>query len=101
MESMRIIGQCGPSDFKDIEHLVSALDSPDMLDMSTLTSRQVFAFNFYIRLYRKGIDYNLAKFIVRQVLFWGETDFIKAIEIKFKPNAGRDDIHKFRRKWDK
>lgn len=100
MEKMRILGQCGPSDFKDIEHLVAALERPDMLDMSTLTNRQIFALNFYTRLYRRNISYDLAKSIVRQVLFWGETDFIKAIEVKFKPNAEKVSILKFKKLWD-
>jgi len=96
---MRIIGQCSQADFKDIEHLVSALERPAMLDMSTLSNRQVFAFNFYTHLYKRDIPYSLAKSVVREVLFWGETDFIKAIEIKFKQNAERREILKFKRFW--
>ena len=96
---MRILGQCGQVDFNDIEHLTASLENPAMLDMSTLSNRQVFAFNFYAHLYRRDIPYSLARAIVREVLFWGETDVIQAIEIKFKPNAERNDILKFRRLW--
>ena len=97
---MRILGQCSQVDFNDIEHLAAALENPAMLDMSTLSNRQMFAFNFYAHLYKKGIPYSLARAIVREVLFWGETDVIQAIEIKFKRNAEINDFLKFKRLWN-
>lgn len=96
---MRIIGQCHQVDFTDIEHMVAVLEDPSMWDVSTLSKRQVFAFYFYARLYRKLIPYSLARQVVREVLFWGETDVIQAVEIKFKQNAERDDILNFSRLW--
>lgn len=96
---MRIIGQCSQVDFTDIEHLTVTLSEPAMLDMSTLTNRQKFAFNFYAHLYTKGISYSLARSIVREVLFWGETDVVQAIEIKFKNNAEKSEIQGFKRLW--
>jgi hypothetical protein len=98
-QRVRIIGQCSQSDFTAIEQLTVQLTHPSMLDMSALSKRQIFAFNFYNHLYKKSIPYALARDIVREVLFWGDTDFIQSIEIKFKTNADKNEVKKFKRLW--
>jgi len=97
----RIVGQCHQSDFADIEHLASVLDSPEMLDTATLTNRQKFAFYFISMARDKGIPWKLLRNVVREVLFWGEHDGkITYTEIKLIRNPSkRDEIQKFRRLW--
>jgi len=68
-----------------------------MLDVSTLTKNQRYAFLFTEMAMRKGITWSLLRQVIKEVLFWGEGDKIMGIEIKFI--RGRQDIVKFRQLW--
>jgi len=95
----RILGQCCQSDFKDIEHLVVALDIPEVLDTSTLTSKQRFAFHFLALTIEKKIPYKMLR-LVREVLFWGEGEDVSAVEVKFvRDDLKRGEVLKFKELW--
>lgn len=97
----RIVGQCHQADFKGIEHLAVALENPEMLDTSTLSSRQKFAFHFIALTIEKKIPWRLLS-VVREVLFWGNDGNVSAVEIKFvRDNSRRGEITEFKRLWGK
>lgn len=98
--SRRIVGQCSPADFVSIEHLAIALEKPEMLDTSTLTNRQKFAFHFLDMAQRKSITWGLVRSVVREVLFWGDDTDVSAIEIKLVRDPTRSkEAAEFRRLW--
>jgi len=93
--AQRIIGQCGQSEFADIDHLVDITDDPSMLDVTTLTESQKFAFRFMTIAFRKGISWSLIRGYVKQVLFWGDGDKATRIEVKlFRDRHGREEFAK-------
>ena len=95
----RIVGQCNQSDFANIEHLASTLENPEMLDTSTLTNRQRFAFHFMALTIKKKIPWKMVK-LVNEVLFWGEDETISAVEIKFIHDQSKtSEIVKFKELW--
>ena len=97
--AQRILGQCHQSDFADIEHLAVTLESPEMLDTSTLTSKQKFAYHFIALTIAKKIPWKMLK-LVHEVLFWGVDEDVKAVEIKFvRDDHLRDEVRKFRELW--
>lgn len=96
----RIIGQCNQADFAEIEHLVDSIINPEDLDTSTLKRKQIFAFLFTNEARRKGISWKLLRSVVQEVLFWGEGDYVRDIEIKFMRDARKhNEILEFRRLW--
>ena len=95
----RILGQCGQADFKSVEHLIRVLKKPEMLDLSTLTSRQKFALQYYAEILHRKIPLKLLK-VVQEVLFWGEKEKATHIEVKFFRNRELiNDIQEFKRLW--
>ena len=98
----KVIGQCSQGDFAAIEHLSDILEEPDKLDVSTLSNTQRFAFQFLQIAIRKGIDWNLMREVVKEVLFWGEGDKATLIKIRFKQDTNKKFIGKvltFRDLW--
>ena len=96
----RILGQCHQADFASIEHLVDALENPEMLDTSTLTNRQKFAFYFLAQTIDKGIPWRLVRSVIQEILFWGEGEKVAALEIKFALDPSkRDEVMRFKRLW--
>jgi len=69
-------------DFASIEHLALTLQKPELLDTSTLTNRQKFAFHFLEMAQRKHISWKLLQGVIQEVLFWGDDRDVSAIEIK-------------------
>jgi len=99
-QTRRIVGQCGQADFVSIEHLAIALEKPEMLDTSTLTNRQKFAFHFLEMAQRKHISWKLLRAVVREVLFWGDDTDVSAIEIKpVRDKARSKEAAELRRLW--
>lgn len=97
---MRIIGQCNRVQFDEIVHLADILDRAEELDTSTFNNKQKIAFRFIGVAFSKGIKWRLLYDVVREVLFWGEGDEIKRIEIRFTHNPEkRKDIDKFKQLW--
>jgi len=98
--SRRIVGQCSQADFRSIEHLAIALEKPEMLDTSTLTNRQKFAFQFLDMAQRKRISWKLLRAVVREVLFWGNDTDVSAIEIKcVRDPTKKEEVAELRRLW--
>lgn len=97
----RVIGQCHQADFEGVEHLAAALDDPTMLDTSTLTSRQKFAFHFIAVIKDKGISWKLMRSVVSEVLFWGEGgDKITHVEVKLTRDPSRHGkVLEFNKLW--
>jgi len=97
----RVVAQCRRVDFADIEHLSLALENPEMLDVSTLTKKQKFAFFFVAMTEDKGVPWKLLRSVVNEVLFWGESEEkITHTEVKFVRDASkRDEILKFKGLW--
>ena len=95
----RIIGQCGQEDFTSIEHMAVTLDDPSMLDTTTLTNRQKYAFHFLSAAQSRKIPWKLLK-VVREVLFWEEEGRPPMVEVKFfhKPELKKD-LEEFRVLW--
>ena len=99
-QARRIVGQCNQADFRAIEHLAVALEKPEMLDTSTLTNRQKFAFTFLDMAQRKHISWKLLRTVVREVLFWGDDTDVSAIEIKpVRDATKKEQVAEFRRLW--
>jgi len=99
-QSRRIVGQCSQADFVSIEHLAIALEKPEMLDTSTLTNRQKFAFHFLDMAQRKHISWKLLRAVIREVLFWGDDRDVSAIEIKpVRDPKKKDQVAEFRLLW--
>ncbi len=96
---MRILGQCSQKDLDEIEHLAVALDNPEMLDTSTLTSRQKFAFHFLAVTIDKKIPYKLVRATIQEVLFWGENDTIRNLEVKLQKTASEKDLREFKMRY--
>lgn len=93
----RIVGQCHQSDFAKVEHLAIALQNPEMLDMSTLTNKQKFAFHFIALIINKKIPWRMLA-VVREVLFWGDEDHISGVEVKFVQDTSKiSEIEEFRK----
>ena len=87
-------------DFASIEHLALTLEKPEMLDTSTLTNRQKFAFQFLEMAQRKHVSWKLLKGAVREVLFWGDDTDVSAIEVKLvRDSAKSKEVAEFRRVW--
>jgi len=87
-------------DFASIEHLAITLEKPDLLDTSTLTNRQKFAFQFLDMAQRKHISWKLLQCVIREVLFWGDDTDVSAIEIKFVRDSTKSkQVAEFRRRW--
>ena len=98
--SRRIVGQCSQADFRSIEHLAIALEKPEMLDTSTLTNRQKFAFQFLEMAQRKRISWKLLRGVVQEVLFWGGDTDVSAIEIKCaRDPMKKERVAEFKRLW--
>ena len=96
----RIVGQCSQADFVSIEHLAIALEKPDLLDTSTLTNRQKFAFHFLEMAQRKNVSWGLVRSVVREVLFWGNDTDVEAIEVKLVRDKARSkEAAEFKRLW--
>lgn len=96
----RIVGQCSQVDFKSIEHLAITLEKPEVLDTSTLSNRQKFAFQFLEMAQRRHISWKLLQRAVREVLFWGNDTDVSEIEIKFTRDSARSrEVAEFRRLW--
>jgi len=96
----RIVGQCSQADFVSIEHLAIALEKPEMLDTSTLTNRQKFAFHFLEMAQRKNVRWGLVRSVVREVLFWGNDTDVEAIEVKLVRDKARSkEAAEFKRLW--
>lgn len=96
----RIVGQCSQTDFNSIEHLSLTLEKPELLDTSTLTRRQKFAFHFLSMAQRKNIPWSLLRAVIQLVLFWGDDDNVSAIEIKFIPDPTKSkEVAEFKRRW--
>ncbi len=96
----RIVGQCSQVDFASIEHLALALEKPEMLDTSTLSNRQKFAFQFLEMAQRKHISWKLLQGAVREVLFWGDDTDVSAIEVKLSRDPTKSKtVAEFRRLW--
>ena len=95
----RIVGQCHQADFADIEHLAVTLENPEMLDTSTLTNRQKFAYHFIALTIKKKIPWKMLK-LVDEVLFWGDDKDVSAVEIKFTRDKTKYfEIIKFKELW--
>lgn len=87
-------------DFASIEHLAITLEKPEVLDTSTLSNRQKFAFQFLEMAQRKRIPWKLLQGAIREVLFWGNDTDVSAIEIKFvRDPAKSKEVAEFRRLW--
>ncbi len=96
----RIVGQCTQVDFASIEHLAFALEKPEMLDTSTLSNRQKFAFQFLEMAQRKHISWKLLQGAVREALFWGDDTDVSAIEVKLSRDPTKSkQVAEFRRLW--
>ena len=96
----RIVGQCNQVDFKSIEHLALTLATPEVLDTSTLTNRQKFAFLFLEMAQRKRVSWELLRRAVQEVLFWGDGTDVSAIEIKFvRDSAKSKEIAELKGLW--
>lgn len=65
----KIIGQCNTADFKSIEHLALALEDPAMLDLNTLTGKQILAFFILAAALKAGIKFQ-ELLMVKVILFW-------------------------------
>lgn len=99
MVRRRIVGQCNQSDFRTIEHLAVTLENPEMLDTSTLTNRQKFAFHFYALTIKRKIPWKMLK-LVDEVLFWGDDKDVSAVEIKFTHDQSKlPEIREFKKLW--
>ena len=96
----RIVGQCSQVDFASIEHLALTLQKPELLDTSTLTNRQKFAFQFLEMAQRKRISWKLLQGVIQEVLFWGDDTDVSAVEIKLvRDRAKSKEVAEFRRLW--
>lgn len=71
-----------------------------MLDTSTLTNRQKFAFHFLEMVQCKHIPWELLRGTVHEVLFWGNDTDVTAIEIKFTLDPTKSkEVAEFLRLW--
>lgn len=98
----RIIGQCGQSDFDDIEHIVDLVDRAEDLDFSTLTTGQQYVMKFFSNVHNKGISWLLMRGAVKRVLFWQDERGRTYIEIKFRTPKSKETynmVQKFNELW--
>ncbi len=96
----RIVGQCSMGSFADIEHLVGNVTSPEDIDTKTLKHSQTLAFTFAIEAFKRNIPWKLLREVVREVLFWGDSDKIHQMEVRFLQDPKKiDKITKFRKLW--
>lgn len=93
----RIIGQCNQADFASMEHLASEISKGRELDTSTLNRKEILACRFAIMCRDKGIPWKLLRSAVREVLFWGDGDQVKEMQVKFFPKP--KEVGKFQEKW--
>ena len=96
----RIVGQCNRADFASIAHLSVTLKEPEMLDTTTLTNRQKFAFHFLAIAQDKKIPWKLLRRVVQEVLFWGDDLSVDHLEIKFvRGLENTKEVAEFKKFW--
>lgn len=98
---VRIVRSCAQNDFLAVDHLASITEHPEQLDISTLSRSQYAALHFLCLALPKGISWPFIKKVVREVLFWGESDeSITKVSIRFLPDLNKElAIKKFVELW--
>jgi hypothetical protein len=97
---MRIICQCNKADFIEIENMAASLDDPSKFDQNALSKKQKWAFHFIIIAMKHGISWELMRSVVREVLFWGDEEAAKRLEIRFaRDPAKKGEIEEFKTLW--
>ena len=76
----KIRSQCNTADFKDIEHLASAYNTPEMLDPSTLKNKQKLALAAVFAFTKAGLSFRDI-YTIKEILFWDDGTW----EYRFHP----------------
>lgn len=96
----RIVGQCNMADFAFIDHLVGSVTKAEDIDTSTLKHKQQLAILFASETHKKGIGWGFVREVVTEVLFWGDNDKIRDIEIRLTHDPKKmKKATEFRRLW--
>lgn len=88
----RIRSQCNTADFKDIEHLASTYNNPEMLDPSTLKKKQKLALAVVFAFTKAGLSFRDI-YTIKEILFWDDGRW----EYRFHPGlAARAVLNRLR-----
>ncbi|GAH39310.1 unnamed protein product [marine sediment metagenome] len=97
----RIVGQCNAADFAFIDHLVGSVIKAEDIDTSSLKHKQQLALLFANETHKKGIGWGLVREVVTEVLFWGDKDKMRNIEIRLTRHPLKiRQVDEFKRLWE-
>lgn len=84
----RVVGECRPHHFQEVEHLIMQLKDGETIDMETLTPSQRVAIAVMVTMWEQGSDLSQIKNYAR-VLEYEHTDGHHRFEIMLKKGITR------------